>query len=81
MPAFKGIIEFRDLFGDLIESDVLKDDDGIKAGASESKDMRIEFNRFNSSDVKLAETKLEKIKTVWRPDTILFADGTSLKSE
>ena len=81
IQGFKGSVEFRDLFGDTIATMGLQDDDPIKAGAKTTADMTVDYNQFKDSSRKLASTDLNKLKIVWLPETILFADGTSLHAQ
>jgi hypothetical protein len=78
IAAFKGVITFKDTFGDKIYSSGLKEDEGIKAGASRNVGLFIKYNQFIDNDVKLKNAELAKSKVEFQPITIIFADGSAL---
>lgn len=78
LAAFKGIITFRDTFGDKIYSTGLKDDVGVKAGATRNVGLFVKYNQFIDADVRLKNADLAKTKVEFQPITVMFADGSSL---
>ncbi len=78
VKAFKGVLTFKDTFGDKIYSSGLKDDEGIKAGGTRNVNLFIKYNQFIDSNVKLKNADLAKSKIEFQPVTIMFADGSTL---
>jgi hypothetical protein len=76
----KGMVKFSDLFGDEIKSISLSYDEGIKANATASWAAELRYNQFIAEDVKLGNTPLDKMKVTWEPETIIYADGTTLSA-
>lgn len=79
MRAFRGTLQFNDLFGEEVQKAELKEDKILKAGETRRVDRSLPYNRFIEADRKLRSTALENLKVVWLPTTILFTDGTSLQ--
>jgi hypothetical protein len=77
--AFRGEIVFTDLFDKEIASMNMTYDDGIKAGSKINYDATTEYNQFKSSDKDLKAKDLDKLKVIWKPEKILFADGSSME--
>lgn len=81
ITGIKGVIVFKDIFGDLIKNINLSYDEGVKARSTATWDGTIKLNQFDGDDQKLAQTPMDKLKIEWKPEVYLFADGASLKSE
>ena len=76
--AFKGYVRVTDLFGDLISRLEIKQDDPLAAGAERVFSTAYSYNQFMDRDTKLRFTDFDKMKFIWEPEVILFADGTEL---
>ena len=77
--AFTGTIIFTDLFDKEIKSISITYDQPIAAKTTRKWSAQIDYNKFVDSDQRLASKKLADIKTIWKPEKILFSDGTSLE--
>ena len=81
IAGVKGTISIVDLFGDEMSVFNVSNDDTIKVGESSvwrgSRSVRYSFG--NKHDRKWAELSDDKYKVVWKPDTIVFEDGTQIK--
>lgn len=76
--GFKGTVVFKDLFGDEIKSVSLKEDNVLKAGETKRVERTLDYNQFMKDDTRLKNTTLDNLKVEWQPETIMFADGSSL---
>ena len=79
ITAFTGQIMFTDLFDKEIKSFDLTYDDGVKANSITNYSATTDFNQFIDEDKLLKSKNLKQIKLVWKPEKILFADGTTLE--
>lgn len=79
ITAFTGQLMFTDLFDKEIKKINLTYDDGVKAGSIVNYDATTEYNQFMDGDQLLKSKSLDKIKLVWTPEKILFADGSKLE--
>jgi hypothetical protein len=77
--AFKGTIQFNDLFGVEIMPVNIAEDTPLAAGETRREGWTLKFNQFIDQHVKLRNTALENMKPEWKPSIILFADGTSME--
>lgn len=77
--AFKGVVVYKTLMGDLITQMNLERDQVISAGHSATWDAQTDYNQFMDKDVKLRNTDLKNLKIEWQPQSILFTDGTKLE--
>jgi hypothetical protein len=77
--AFKGMIEFTDLFDVLIRSNSITYDTPIPPNSRVTWDASIEFNQFSDEDVLFRNKDLEDVKLVWKPEKFMFSDGSSLE--
>lgn len=77
--AFKGRIVFNDVFDEEISSLNLKYDQPIPAGETIVWNAQSDYNEFIDKDVRLKNKSMNDINTVWEPEKILFADGTTLE--
>lgn len=78
LSGFKGRIRVTDMFGDLISRLEIKEDDPLAPGAERVFRTAYGYNQFMDRDTKLRFTSYEKMKFVWEPEIIIFADGTQL---
>ena len=76
--GIKGTAIFSDIFGDVIQRLNVAYDHTIPAGASQTWDGAADYNEFDSDDVKLRQTPMEKLHFTFEPSMVLFADGTKL---
>lgn len=79
--GFKGSIVFNDLFGVEIMPLNISEDNPLRAGESKNTTWTLKYNQFIDKHVKLRNTALESLKIEWKPQIILFADGTSLEAK
>jgi hypothetical protein len=79
--AFKGVVKFKDLFGDVIHSSNISYDGTIKAASKKNWSGSLKFNQFTDSHVKLRDTELANMKSEWIPKAIIFSDGTKIGVE
>lgn len=79
IAGFKGIISFKDMFGDTIKNLTLSYDDGVKAKSTAKYEGSTDYNEFMAEDTKLLNTDLDKIKFEFQPSVIMFTDGTKIE--
>ncbi len=79
--GIKGVIVFKDMFGDDIQKVNISYDDGIKAGKESEYTGYLDINQFDDDDKKLASTERSKIDFSFVPEVIIFSDGTKISSE
>jgi hypothetical protein len=77
--GFKGSIQFNDLFGAEIMPFNISEDQPLVAGETKRQGWTLKYNQFIDKHVKLRNTELENMKVEWKPQIILFADGTSME--
>jgi len=77
--GFKGRVQFNDLFGVEIMPFNISEDEPLKARETKRQSWTLKYNQFIDQHVKLRNTPLESLKIEWKPQIILFADGTSLE--
>jgi len=77
--GFKGSIQFNDLFGTEILPFKIAEDQPLAAGETKKQGWTLKYNQFIDKHVKLRHTELDNLKIEWKPDVILFTDGTSLQ--
>lgn len=80
VSGVKGRVSVNDLFGDEISAFQISNDSTIKAGqtATWSGSRSVRFSMGSNKDRKLAELGDDKFKVVWKPQAIVFSDGTKL---
>lgn len=79
--GFQGAIVFSDLFGTEITPFRISEDVPLAVGESRRESWTLKYNQFIDKHVKLRSTELSNMKVEWKPEIILFDDGTSLKVE
>lgn len=77
--AIKGSMLITDLFDTKIKEINLVEDDGIPAGKIVKKSYSTDYNQFMDEDTRLRSKDLKDIKAVWRPEKIIFVDGSTLE--
>ena len=77
--AIKGTLIFTDLFDDKIKSMTFKYDQPIKAGESVTWDAQTSYNQFIDEDKSMKNKDLKDLKVIWKPEKIIFEDGTTLE--
>jgi len=74
--AFQGDVAFLDAFGDTIYSAYLKVDAPLGPGQTWREPGRIiKYNPFRTEHQRLRNTPLSKLRVVWQPSDVIFADG------
>jgi len=76
--AFKGIVSFQTLMGGKVIDTPLELDKAIRPNSALSWTGALTYNQFMDEDQKLKNTDLKDLKVIWRPESILFADGSKL---
>lgn len=79
IKAFTGQLIINDLFDKEIITSELTYDDPIPAGQKVTWNAQRNFNEFIDEDVALKNKDLDALKCVWKPEKIIFADGTTLE--
>ena len=77
--AVKGGITFTNLFDDEISSLNFVYDQPIEAGKEITWNAQTDYNQFKDDDKTLRNKDLKDLKVVWKPEKIIFEDGTSLE--
>ncbi|WP_109300897.1 hypothetical protein [Aquimarina sp. AU474] len=77
--AVKGQIEFTNLFGDKIKSLSFVYDQTIQANSEVKWDASMDYNQFNDEDQVLKNKDLKDIKVIWKPEKIIFSDGSIIE--
>src|SRR5213593_3165376 len=77
ISAFQGDVTFLDAFGDTIYNAHLKVDAPLGPGQTRRESGRIiKYNPFRTEHQRLRNTALSKMKVVWQPSDVIFADGS-----
>ncbi len=76
--AFRGRVQFTDLFGKEIFTTNMTISDPIKAGGRATWDGLIKYNQFITDQQNLRNAEMANMKIIWLPDSVLFEDGSSL---
>lgn len=77
--AVKGSISFTNLFDDEIKSLSFVYDQPIAAGKEVTWNAQTDYNQFMDDDVTLKNKDLKNLKVVWKPEKVIFEDGTTLE--
>jgi hypothetical protein len=80
ISGVKGYVSIEDLFGDELSGFQISNDDTIRAGQTATwvGGRSIRYAMGHNKDRKLADLSDDKFKVVWKPQVILFSDGTKL---
>ncbi len=80
IAGVKGLITIKDLFGDDISKFLISNDSSIKPGQTVTWEgsRSVKYPRGDNNDRRLAELPPDKLKLIWEPRSIVFADGTKL---
>ena len=76
--AFRGSLRFADLFGEEIDTIRLTIQDPVAAGETGEWVGVVDYNQFDSEDVRMRNTDLADMRIEWRPSGIIFADGAQI---
>ena len=76
--AYKGVFIFKDIFDDEITKISFKSDQILSSGETKKENMSMNYNQFVEAHQKLRSTPIENLHIEWRPESIIFADGTGL---
>lgn len=79
--AFRGKIQFTDLFGKEIYESNVTISDPVKAGDRGEWKGTIKYNEFIDEQKRLLNTDLKDMKVVWKPMGVIFADGSEMKAD
>lgn len=77
--AVKGRITFANLFDEEIKSLNFVYDQPIPAGQEVNWNATTDYNQFMDDDKILKNKDLKDLKVVWKPEKIIFEDGTTLE--
>lgn len=77
--AFTGTVVINDLFDKEIQKINLTYDDGVLANSKKNWNAQTEYNQFKDEDVALKNKDMEDLKVVWKPEKIIYSDGTTLE--
>ncbi|MBO6881877.1 hypothetical protein [Winogradskyella sp.] len=77
--AIKGSVTFTNLFDETIKSLSLVYDQPINSGSEATYNAQTDYNQFIDSDKALRNKDLEDMKVLWKPEKIIFEDGTILE--
>lgn len=77
--GFKGAIQFKDLFGTEITPFTISEDEPLAPGAARRQGWMLKYNQLAERHMELRNTALYDMKIEWKPQVIMFADGTSLE--
>jgi hypothetical protein len=77
--AVKGGITFTNLFDDEISSLSFVYDQPIEAGAEANWNATTDYNQFKDEDRTLKNKELKDLKVIWKPEKVIFEDGTTLE--
>lgn len=77
--ALKGELVFTDLFDEEIKSIGLTYDQPIKAKTTVKWNATTDYNQFKKSDQQLKNKDLKDLKVIWKPEKIIFTDGSTLE--
>ncbi|KAB1064083.1 hypothetical protein [Salibacter halophilus] len=77
--AVKGAVVFNDVFDEEIYSLNLTYDQPIKSGEQIKWNAQSDYNQFTDEHQRLKNKELKDIKVVWKPEKVIFTDGTILE--
>jgi hypothetical protein len=76
--AFRGKVQFTDLFGAEIFTSGLTISNPVSTGQKGTWGGVIEYNQFERAHQQLRNTTLKDMKVVWIPDSVIFTDGSKV---
>ncbi len=79
--GFTGTAVITDIFDKEITKTRLSYDKTIPAGETVRWNGQMEYNQFDDGDRKLKDSELENLKLVWKPEKVIFTDGSHLGKE
>ena len=77
--AIKGEVTFTNLFDEKIKSFNFEYDQPIPAGKQVIWAATTDYNQYMDDDQTLKNKDLKDLKVVWKPEKIIFEDGTTLE--
>lgn len=77
--AVKGGITFTNLFDEEIKSLNFVYDQPISAGQEVTWNATTDYNQFMDEDKTLKNKDLKDLKVVWKPEKVIFEDGTTFE--
>lgn len=77
--AIKGSVTFSNLFDDEIKTLNFVYDQPIEPDNEVTWSASTNFNQFMDDDVALKSKDLKDLKVIWKPEKIIFTDGSSLE--
>jgi hypothetical protein len=80
ISGVKGTLSFYDQFGSRITGFRIEYQKDLRPGAVIAVPEYYKYNQFREQDQKLRATPLAKLKVVWEPERLNFADGSSLSA-
>ncbi len=75
----KGDLVFNDIFEEEIKVIGFSYDKAVPAGTIKRWEATTDYNMFSNSDQKLKDKPLDKLKVIWKPEKIIFADGSVIE--
>ena len=76
--AFRGNVQFTDLFGSVIFTSQVTISDPVAAGTKGDWAGVIQYNQFLRPHQQLRNTELKDMKSVWVPNSVIFSDGSKI---
>ncbi|AUZ76639.1 hypothetical protein C3405_06715 [Aeromonas hydrophila] len=80
ISGVKGIVIFKDMFGEIIKTVRLSNDQPIPAKCKSIYRGSIDYNQFMDADTKLRSVDHKKMKFEWTPEIYIFDDGSKLEA-
>ncbi|MEE4001525.1 hypothetical protein V1T75_14365 [Tenacibaculum sp. FZY0031] len=77
--AVKGSLIFSNLFDEEIKTINLVYDKVLTADTTVNYEAQTDYNQFSDSDKALKNKELKDMKVKWKPEKIIFEDGTTLE--
>jgi len=77
--AFTGVVVFTDLFDKKIKELNVTYDEKIPANKTVNWSATTKYNQFKDEDIELRNKSLENLKIIWKPEKIIFNDGTTFE--
>lgn len=80
VAAFRGTVAYLDPFGEEVKQVGLQYDKPLAPGQAVTWVAVAKLNEFLDSDRALLGANLDTVKASWRPDTVIFADGSVMSA-